>query len=124
VGIKSAAPFALRFPYDALTVTRHPTQLYYSFFAASILIVLLFFERRILRRGIPSSSLLAPLTLILCSAMRFAVDPLRADSTLTGLSLSHVVLLAGLPLEMIWFGVSWKAFYNKGNSVLKPSPHE
>jgi hypothetical protein len=55
--------------------------------------------------------------------MRFSIDPLRADSTLTGLSLSHVVLLAGLPLEMVWFGVSWKAFY-KGNSVLKPSPHE
>jgi phosphatidylglycerol:prolipoprotein diacylglycerol transferase len=113
VGIKSVMPFALRFPYDAPAVTRHPTQLYYSFSAAAILLVLFLFEKRILRRGVPPSSLLAPLTLILCSVMRFSVDPLRADRALTGLSLSHGILLAGLPLEIIWFWISWRAFYRK-----------
>jgi phosphatidylglycerol:prolipoprotein diacylglycerol transferase len=113
VGIRSAAPFALRFPYDAPALTRHPTQIYYSFSAAAILLVLFFLERRILRRGVPPSSLLAPLGLILCSVMRFSVDPLRADNALQGINLSHGVLLAGLPLEMIWLWVSWKAFYSK-----------
>jgi phosphatidylglycerol:prolipoprotein diacylglycerol transferase len=116
VGIESAVPFALRFPYDAPSVTRHPTQLYYSFSAAAIFLVLFFFERRILRRGVPSSSLLAPLGLILCSVMRFAVDPLRAARALSGLSFSHWVLLAGLPLEVIWFCVSWRAFYKGRDS--------
>jgi phosphatidylglycerol:prolipoprotein diacylglycerol transferase len=119
VGIKSAAPFALRFPYDAPGVTRHPTQLYYSFFAAAIFLVLLLFERRILRRGVPSSSLLAPLGLVLCSLMRFSIDPLRAEGLSSGLSLSHWVLLAGLPLETLWFGISWRAFYKKNPASLR-----
>ncbi|MDR2175208.1 MAG: prolipoprotein diacylglyceryl transferase [Synergistaceae bacterium] len=112
VGIRSAFPFALHFPYDALTVTRHPTQLYYSFSAAAIFAVLFFFERRILRRGVPRGALLAPLGLILCSAMRLSIDPLRAEglSQASGLSLSHWVLLAGLPLETVWFWVSWRGF--------------
>jgi phosphatidylglycerol:prolipoprotein diacylglycerol transferase len=113
VGIKNLGPFALRFPYDAPAVTRHPTQLYYSFFAAGILAILFFCERRISRRGVPPGSLLAPLGLILCSIMRLTIDPLRAEGASSGLSLSHWVLLAGLPLEMIWFWVSWRAFYGK-----------
>jgi phosphatidylglycerol:prolipoprotein diacylglycerol transferase len=112
-GIKSAGPFALRFPYDAPEVTRHPTQLYYSFSAAAIFLALLLFERRILRKGVPPVSLLAPLGIILCSVMRLSIDPLRAEGASAGLALSHWVLIAGLPLEAIWFWLSWRAFYKK-----------
>jgi phosphatidylglycerol:prolipoprotein diacylglycerol transferase len=120
VGIRSAVPFALHFPYDPASVARHPTQLYYSFSAAAIFLVLFFFERRILRKGVPAYSMLAPLGLILCSISRLSIDPLRAEGVSAGLSLSHWVLIAGLPLEAIWFWISWRAFYRKDSTLKAP----
>jgi phosphatidylglycerol:prolipoprotein diacylglycerol transferase len=116
VGIRSSAPFALRFPYDPPSVTRHPTQLYYSFFAAAVFLVVFLVEKRVLRlrsrlrTRLPVGALLAPLGLILCSVMRLTIDPLRAEGTSSGLSLSHWVLIAGMPLEAAWLWMSWRAF--------------
>ncbi|MDR1621765.1 MAG: prolipoprotein diacylglyceryl transferase [Synergistaceae bacterium] len=111
VGTQSSFRLALRFPYDPVGVTRHPTQLYYSFAAAAILLLLLAAERRILRSGgVPRHSLLAPLGLILFSVMRLSVDSVRAEAGTDGLSLSHWTLIAAMPLEAIWLTVSWRFF--------------
>jgi phosphatidylglycerol:prolipoprotein diacylglycerol transferase len=111
VGTQSSFRLALRFPYDPVGVTRHPTQLYYSFAAAAILVSLWVIERRILRRGgVPRHSLLAPLGLILYSVMRLSIDLMRADAYTGGLSFSHGVLIAAMPFEAIWLAVSWRAF--------------
>ena len=108
VGVKSSFRLALRFPYDPVGVTRHPTQLYYSFAAGMILALLLVVERRALRRGVPRHSLLAPLGLILYSVMRLSIDLMRAEVNTGGLSLSHQILLVAMPLEAIWLAVSWR----------------
>ena len=120
VGAPSSFRLALHFPYDSLGVTRHPTQLYYSFASAAILLLLLALERRILRRRKPPRhSLLAPLGLILYSIMRLSIDSLRSEAGTGGLSLSHWTLLAAMLFEAMWLTMSWRAFRKKG--VLKAS---
>ena len=110
VGVQSAVSLALHFPYDPPGVTRHPTQIYYSLSALLILLVLLGVEKATVGRGrIPKRAILTPLGLILYSAMRLLVDPLRAEAGSDGLSLSHGVLLAALPFEAIWFWLSLKS---------------
>jgi phosphatidylglycerol:prolipoprotein diacylglycerol transferase len=126
VGTPSPFRWALRFPYDPVGVTRHPTQLYYSFSSAIILLLLLALERqilrreetsgdgRILRRGeTPRHSLLAPLGLILYSIMRLSVDSFRAEAGTDGLSLSHWTLIAAMPVEAMWLTASWRALRKK-----------
>jgi phosphatidylglycerol:prolipoprotein diacylglycerol transferase len=111
VGVSSSFPTALHFPYDIPSVTRHPTQLYYSFAAAVILSILLIAEKKILRRGrIPRHALLTPLGFALYSIMRFSIDTLRAETSADGLSLSHKVLAVALLLEILWLLVSWRTF--------------
>ncbi|MDR2529175.1 MAG: prolipoprotein diacylglyceryl transferase [Synergistaceae bacterium] len=92
VGVPSALPWALHFPYDPEGVTRHPTQLYYSLAAAVTLALLLLVEKRALRL---QRSLVAPLGVLLYAVMRFSIDPLRADS---GVGFSHYALFAALPI--------------------------
>jgi prolipoprotein diacylglyceryltransferase len=115
VGIPSSFRLALRFPYDPVGVARHPTQLYYSFAAAAILLLLVAVEHRIVRREYeckkpPRYSLLAPLGLILFSVMRLSIGLVRARN---GLSLSHWILIAAMPFEAIWLTVSWRSLRHK-----------
>ncbi|MDR1376444.1 MAG: prolipoprotein diacylglyceryl transferase [Synergistaceae bacterium] len=124
VGVQSPFRWALRFPYDPIEVTRHPTQLYYSFASAAILLSLLAVERWVLRRGetqrrvlrrkdIPRHSLLAPLALILYSIMRLSIDSLRTEAGTDGLSLTHWTLITAMPVEVIWLTASWRALRKK-----------
>ncbi|GHV47898.1 hypothetical protein FACS1894204_11740 [Synergistales bacterium] len=112
VGIESSSPFALHFPYDALDVTRHSTQIYYSLFAFLILTSLFLLEKWSLKRCLVTRQarfVLAPVVIILGSVMRFVIDPLRADSAGGGFFLSHVVLAAATALSVAWVCVSVKA---------------
>jgi phosphatidylglycerol:prolipoprotein diacylglycerol transferase len=110
VGIPSNFLTVLHFPYDSPAVTRHPTQIYYSFAAAGILLLLSFFEKKILRRGVPRCSLVTPLGLIFYSIMRLSIDSLRAETGAGGLTLSHSILVVTLFLEILWLFASWRAF--------------
>ena len=101
----------MHFPYDPASVMRHPTQIYYSVASLAILVILLAVERFTLRhrsreRRLGSASVITPLGLILYSAMRLFIDGLRAEGLLEGLGFSHWVLLAALPLEVLWLAVS------------------
>lgn len=103
VGLPTRMRFGVHFPYDAPSILRHPTQIYYSVASALILLVLLLAEWRILRSGrLPKGSVLTPLGLILYSLMRLSIDGLRAEGLAEGLGFSHWVLLAALPLEAVW----------------------
>ncbi|MDR1379354.1 MAG: prolipoprotein diacylglyceryl transferase [Synergistaceae bacterium] len=117
VGIQSASPLALHFPYDALSVTRHPTQIYYSLSAGAILLSLLAIERgilkerEILKKGkLWTHALITPLGLLLYSIMRLSIDSLRLETGSGGLSFSHGALIAAMPLEVLWLATSWRAF--------------
>ncbi|GHV34723.1 hypothetical protein FACS1894187_05900 [Synergistales bacterium] len=112
VGIESAFPLALHFPYDAAGVTRHPTQIYYSLFAFFILVSLLPIEKWSLKKRLLTGQnrpVLAPVAIILGSVMRFVIDPFRADSAGGGFLLSHVVLAAATALSVAWVYASVKA---------------
>ena len=93
---------------------RHPTQIYYSIASLAILVILLTVEHFILRhrsrenreKMLGSASVITPLGLILYSIMRLSIDGLRAEGLLEGLGFSHWVLLAALPLEVLWLDVS------------------
>ncbi|MDR2178961.1 MAG: prolipoprotein diacylglyceryl transferase [Synergistaceae bacterium] len=130
VGVPSPFRLAVRFPYDPVGVTRHPTQLYYSFVSAAILLLLLALEKRILRRGgrggraegrkqPPQHALLAPLGLILYSAMRLSIDSFRVEGD--GLSLSHWTLIAAMPFEVVWLTMSWRAFHKSTSNSSTPN---
>ena len=110
-GIPTTSCFAVHFPYDPASVMRHPTQIYYSVASALILLTLLFVERRLFRSGARRSqgALLAPLGLILYSLMRFSVDIFRAEGLSKGIGFSHWLLLAALPLEILWLFFSLRS---------------
>lgn len=112
VGIESEGPFALHFPYDAVDITRHPTQIYYSLFASLILLSLLLLEKWSLKRRLltgQNRSVLAPLAIILAFFMRLTIDPLRANSAEAGFLFSHVALSIAAALSLVWFCTSLRA---------------
>jgi phosphatidylglycerol:prolipoprotein diacylglycerol transferase len=114
VGIESASPLALHFPYDVPSVTRHATQIYYSLSAALILLSLFFIEKWFLRRGcgqLPPRHVLTPLGFIFYSIMRIAVDTLRLN--FDELLPSNIALAAMMPFHAAWFLTSWNAFRKK-----------
>ena len=100
VGVPTTLPWAFRFPYDPEGVARHPTQLYYSLFAAAALALLLLAEKRTKRTFQPRRFLVTPLAILLYAAMRFSIDPLRAQEA--GLALSHYVLSAAALSAAVW----------------------
>ena len=112
VGIPSAFPTALHFPYDPPDVVRHPTQLYYAFFAAAALALLLWAERKIANqdRRWP----LMPLGFLLYAAMRLSIDLLR-DEGGKGFLLSHGIIYAGLPVALLWL-LAPRAFLKGGKA--------
>ena len=120
VGVESSFPLALHFPYDAPSMTRHATQLYYSLSAALILLSLLLFEKWSFRRcgRIPPLPLLTPLGLILYPIMRISVDPLRLN--FDELMPSDVALAAMIVPTGAWFLFSWKAFCKTASDVQIP----
>lgn|GEM_PF-305851 len=114
IGIPTLHRFGVHFPHDPASVMRHPTQIYYSIASLAILVILLTVEHFILRhrsrenreKMLGSASVITPLGLILYSIMRLSIDGLRAEGLLEGLGFSHWVLLAALPLEVLWLAVS------------------
>lgn len=119
-GIPTLHGFGVHFPYDPVSVMRHPTQIYYSVASALILLALLVVERLVLRGGKSRGlSVITPLGLILYSVMRLLIDNLRDEGFLKGLGLSHWVLLAALPLEILWLAFSLRS---KGAASSKRLP--
>ena len=117
VGVESALPWAFHFPYDAPSVTRHATQIYYSFSSAFILLSLLFVEKWTVRRcgQISPRPLLTPLGLIFYSFMRIALDLLRLnhDELLpSDAALAVMIIPAG-----VWLLFSWNALRKKITSL-------
>jgi phosphatidylglycerol:prolipoprotein diacylglycerol transferase len=108
VGVKSSFFLALHFPYDPASVTRHPTQIYYSLSAAAILTALWIIEKRALRRSLRAPSIITPLGLLFYSVMRLSIDVLR-EETGAGMVFSHALLAGGLPIEALWLAFSWQA---------------
>ena len=120
-GIESAFPLALHFPYDDPSVTRHATQLYYSFSAALILPALIFVEKRVmLRTGgqLPRRCILTPLGLIFYSIMRISVDSLRLGRE--NMLPSNIALAAAIALGAAWFLASWNAVRKELPATYKP----
>ena len=103
---------------------RHPTQIYYSVASLAILVTLLAVERFTLRhrsrdKRLGGASVITPLGLILYSVMRLSIDGLRAEGLLEGLGFSHWILLAALPLEILWLAVSLRS---NRTAVSTPTP--
>ena len=114
VGIQSAFPLAVHFPYDTPLMTRHATQIYYSLSAVMILVSLVFIEKWSIRRGHgqpPPRPILMPLGLIFYSIMRITVDTLRLNYD--ELLPLNIALAAMIPLEAGWLLNSWNAFRKK-----------
>ena len=118
VGIPTSSPLGLHFPFDPAGVFRHPTQLYYSGGALLILAVLWTVERFTVRRGrLADGALIAPLGLILYTALRFGVGRLRFNPERYGLGFSSTVLLIALPFELFWFYRSMRTFSRKFKKI-------
>jgi len=118
VGIQSTLPWALHFSRDIPSITRHATQIYYSLSAASILLLLLFVEKWIFRRGLgqcPPRPILTPLGLIFYSVMRLALDPLRQGYS--GLAPLNAALVILIPLGIVWLLFSLNALNKKATAV-------
>jgi prolipoprotein diacylglyceryltransferase len=118
VGVQSLFPLAVNFPYDAPSVTRHATQVYYSLSAAVILLSLFSIEKWLFRRGrgqYPPRAILTPLGLMLYSIMRITIDPLRLN--FDDLLLSNIALAAIIPIEAVWLLSSWRAFRKKNATL-------
>ncbi|WMI70553.1 prolipoprotein diacylglyceryl transferase [Aminobacterium sp. MB27-C1] len=110
-GIETTLPWGTRFPIDPQQLTRHPTQLYYSFGALLILIMLQEVEKRIGRGERKLRvALLWPLFLILFGLLRILVDPLRIDWLLLGEEASHRGSLIMILVGSIWLVISYINF--------------
>jgi len=114
VGIQSTFLLALRFPYDAPSIARHATQIYYSLSAGAILLLLFFVEKWFFRRGTgqyPPSPVLTPLGLIFYALMRLVLDPMRQGYS--GMSTLNITLAILIPLMAVWFLFSLNTFRKK-----------
>ena len=67
----------VHFPFDQAGIFRHPVQIYYSLIAFVIMCILLLVEKKFIRSQKNYHSIIAPLALILYSAMRFFTVPFR-----------------------------------------------
>ncbi|MBR0074704.1 MAG: prolipoprotein diacylglyceryl transferase [Synergistaceae bacterium] len=107
VGEISDFCLAVHFPNDEIGITRHPVQIYYSVFAFVSILILLCIEKLISRSHdiSKSHSILAPLSLILFTVMRFVIIPVRDGKTfIEGFNHyeGYSVLLWALPFEILW----------------------
>ena len=116
VGEISDFCLAVHFPNDNIGITRHPVQIYYSFVAFAIVLVLLFVERKFTRYK--SHSIIAPLALILYSLMRLVVDNTRVSVPFI-YRITHYwnyrLLIYALPLELLW--LAYGVYCNKSKLV-------
>lgn len=79
-GKVAAVPWAVRFPFDPVGISRHPTQLYESFSAFFLLVLMTVIERRSRRGGKrPQAAVLWPLFLAGYGSIRMIVDRYRGD---------------------------------------------
>ncbi len=105
-GRVSSASWAVRFPFDPIGVTRHATELYESFSALLLFVVLWRIERKIgTGRRKRQASILWPLFLAGYGGIRLVVDRFRGDvdlGTPRALAWSLGVFLLGVA----WFSVS------------------
>ena len=103
VGLHSDFFTAVHFPRDPDGFLRHPVQIYYSLFAFTSILVLLYVERKFTRYK--SHSIIAPLALILYTLMRFIVDFTRVHNSLwwrVTHAWNYKILAYALPFEIAW----------------------
>ncbi len=118
-GIVTDHPFGLHFPFDAAGVLRHPTQLYYSF-GAALIFVILFAGERVwppVERRARSGAILWPLFMILYGGMRFFVDFLRHGDRIMGLRVGQIVGVAVAVAGLIWLIAVDVAFRRRARLV-------
>jgi phosphatidylglycerol:prolipoprotein diacylglycerol transferase len=103
-GKVSRSPTAVHFPFDPPGIMRHPTQLYYSAGALIILMVLWFFEKRILAPNGEKRqrAFLWPLFMVLYGGMRSFIDFLRVGDRIFGLRTGQIVGAAVAVSGLIW----------------------
>ena len=107
-GLISNSMFAVHFPNDSPGIFRHPTQLYYSFIAGIIILILLYVEKKILplqRKSRKYYSVIAPLGIILYFIMRYSVVPFRDYQGLLWMLKNtwlYQYMTAAFPVMFLW----------------------
>ena len=109
-GTVSDSFLAVHFPFDRIGITRHPTQLYYSFGALCILLILYLIEKKVFQpfqRKI-EGAILWPLFMILYGSLRFFVDFLRVGDRIYGLRTGQIVGFAVILGGMAWLSYTFR----------------
>lgn len=109
-GIQTSVPWAVRLASDPFSITRHPTQLYYSFGALMIAALLQWVEAR--RIGVGSArriqgAVLCPLFAVLYSILRLVADPFRDDYYRAGMQANRLILPVALLCGLLWLAWSY-----------------
>lgn len=112
-GLRSTCIFAVHFPRDAVGITRHPTQIYYSVIAFINVLILIFVEKKIfaLKRK-DFYSVIAPLSLILYALMRIGIDYFRSEHH----NFSYTTACVIIPICLIWLVMSLRKIFIVNNS--------
>ncbi|MBL3593700.1 MAG: prolipoprotein diacylglyceryl transferase [Synergistaceae bacterium] len=115
-GVVTGHRWGVHFPFDGPGVSRHPTQLYYSFGAALIFLALFLGERvwPPVERRARSGALLWPLFMVLYGGMRFFVDFLRYGDRVMGLRTGQIVGFGVALAGLIWLVAVDVAFRRRG----------
>jgi len=101
-GKVARVPWAVHFPFDPVGIFRHPTQLYESFSAFFLLVLLAVVERHFRRAGKrPQAAVLWPLFLAGYGSIRMVVDRYRGDGVF------DVPLARAWGLGVFLLGAGW-----------------
>lgn len=103
-GTVTDIPLAVHFPFDPPGVGRHPTQLYYSFGAFTILLILFYIRKKdiVAFSQKHERAFLWPLFMILYGTMRFFLDFLRVGDRIFGLRTGQIVGAMVAVSGLIW----------------------
>jgi|GEM_PF-3030777 Prolipoprotein diacylglyceryltransferase len=104
-GKVAKVPWAVRFPFDPVGISRHPTQLYESFSAFFLLALMAVVERHFRRGGKrPRAAVLWPLFLAGYGSIRIVVDRYRGDGVF------DAPLARAWGLGVFLLGAGWLCF--------------
>lgn len=106
VGLPTDFVLGVHFPRDRAGLFRHPVQIYYSVIAGCIVLFLMYVEKKILpKQQKHFQPILAPLALLLYSAMRLSIIPVREGYSLSRIFTSYwgyTAMIIAIPLECLW----------------------
>ncbi|MDR1516170.1 MAG: prolipoprotein diacylglyceryl transferase [Synergistaceae bacterium] len=124
LGIRTDSPWGVAFPF-APSVRVFPTQLFESFAALAIGMILVITERKLGRspRNSQRGAFLMPIFLLLYGAYRFFFDFLRAGDRILGLRLGQYTGAIACVVGIVWFICSFRNSRAK-NVVSASDEHE